>query len=235
LALLRKLNEEHRKARTLDPQLDARIQSFELAYRMQMDAADAFDIQREPESVRKLYGEGTQSRQLLIARRLVERGVRFVQVWHGAGQPWDNHDDLEVNHRKLARESDQAIAGLLTDLKQRGMLEDTLVIWGGEFGRTPTVELPTPGANSGKINGRDHNNHGFTMWLAGGGVKGGTVYGATDEFGFKAEVNPVHVHDLQATILHLLGFDHERLTFRHAGRDFRLTDIHGNVVKGLLA
>ena len=235
LALLRKLNEEHRRARTTDPQLDARIQSFELAYRMQMDAADAFDIQREPESVRKLYGEGTQSRQLLIARRLVERGVRFVQVWHGAGQPWDNHDDLEVNHRKLARESDQGIAGLLTDLKQRGMLEDTLVIWGGEFGRTPTVELPTPGANSGKINGRDHNNHGFTMWLAGGGVKGGTVYGATDEFGFAAAENPVHVHDLHATLLALLGFDHEKFTYHHAGRDFRLTDLHGKVVRGIMA
>ena len=235
LALLRKLNEEHRRARTTDPQLDARIQSFELAYRMQMDAADAFDIQREPESVRKLYGEGTQSRQLLIARRLVERGVRFVQVWHGAGQPWDNHDDLEVNHRKLARESDQGIAGLLTDLKQRGMLEDTLVIWGGEFGRTPTVELPTPGANSGKINGRDHNNHGFTMWLAGGGVKGGTVYGSTDEFGFAAAENPVHVHDLHATLLALLGFDHEKFTYHHAGRDFRLTDLHGKVVRGIMA
>jgi uncharacterized protein (DUF1501 family) len=200
-----------------------------------MDATDAFDIQREPESVRKLYGEGTQSRQLLIARRLVERGVRFVQVWHGAGQPWDNHDDLEVNHRKLARESDQGIAGLLTDLKQRGMLEDTLVIWGGEFGRTPTVELPTPGANSGKINGRDHNNHGFTMWLAGGGVKGGTVYGSTDEFGFAAAENPVHVHDLHATLLALLGFDHEKFTYHHAGRDFRLTDLHGKVVRGIMA
>ncbi|MFM7804003.1 MAG: DUF1501 domain-containing protein, partial [Verrucomicrobiota bacterium] len=235
LALLRRLNEEHRRVRTADPQLEARIQSFELAYRMQMDAADAFDIQREPESVRKLYGEGTQSRQLLIARRLVERGVRFVQVWHGAGQPWDNHDDLEVNHRKLARESDQAIAGLLTDLKQRGLLEDTLVIWGGEFGRTPTVELPTPGANSGKINGRDHNNHGFTMWLAGGGVKAGTVYGATDEFGFAAAENPVHVHDLHATLLALLGFNHETFTYRHAGRDFRLTDVHGKVVRDLMA
>jgi uncharacterized protein (DUF1501 family) len=182
-----------------------------------------------------MYGEGTQARQLLIARRLLERGVRFVQVWHGAGQPWDSHDDLEVNHRNLARESDQGVGALLKDLKQRGMLEDTLVIWGGEFGRTPTVELPTPGSNAGRINGRDHNSHGFTMWLAGGGVKGGTVYGSSDEFGFAAAENKVHVHDLHATILHLLGFDHEKLTFRHAGRDFRLTDVHGHVVKDIIA
>jgi uncharacterized protein (DUF1501 family) len=166
---------------------------------------------------------------------LLERGVRFVQVWHGHGQPWDNHDDLEEGHRKLAKESDQPIAALLKDLKQRGMLEDTLVIWGGEFGRTPTVELPTPGANAGKINGRDHNHYGFTMWLAGGGVRGGYVHGATDEFGFKAVENPVHVHDLHATILQLLGFDHTKLTFRHAGRDFRLTDVQGNVVRELIA
>ena len=178
---------------------------------------------------------GTQARQLLIAQRLIEKGVRFVQVWHGAGQPWDNHDDLEVNHRRLAKESDQAIAALLKDLKQRGLLEETLVIWGGEFGRTPTVELPTPGSNAGKINGRDHNHYGFTMWLAGGGVRGGCVHGATDEFGFQAVEDKVHVHDLHATILALLGFDHEKLTFRHAGRDFRLTDVHGNVVRELIA
>jgi hypothetical protein len=235
LDLLAKLNERHQRARAADSQLEARIQSFELAYRMQLDAADAFDIGREPEHIRKMYGEGTQARQMLIARRLVERGVRFVQVWHGSGQPWDNHDDIEVNHRKLARESDQAIGALLTDLKQRGMLEDTLVIWGGEFGRTPTVELPTPGANSGKINGRDHNNHGFTMWLAGGGVRGGTVYGATDEFGFAATENVVHVHDLHATLMWLLGFDHEKFTFHHAGRDYRLTDVHGKIVRDILA
>ncbi len=235
LELLRELNERHARRRANDAQMEARIQSFELAYRMQMDATDAFDIAREPESVRKLYGEGTQARQLLTARRLLERGVRFVQVWHGAGQPWDNHDDLEDGHRKLAKESDQAIGALLKDLKQRGMLDDTLVIWGGEFGRTPTVELPTPGANAGKVNGRDHNHHGFSMWLAGGGVRGGYVHGATDEFGFKAVANPVHVHDLHATILQLLGFDHTKLTFRHAGRDFRLTDVHGEVVKELIA
>ncbi|MBM3846273.1 MAG: DUF1501 domain-containing protein, partial [Verrucomicrobia bacterium] len=235
LDLLQRLNHRHQKKRTEDSQMEARIQSFELAYRMQMDAADAFDVTREPEHIRKMYGEGTQARQILIARRLVERGVRFVQVWHGAGQPWDNHDDIESGHRTLARQTDQAIGALLKDLKQRGMLEDTLVIWGGEFGRTPTVELPQPGANSGKINGRDHNHHGFSMWLAGGGVKAGQVYGSTDEFGFAAADKPVHVHDLHATLLHLLGFDHERFTYRHAGRDFRLTDVHGTVVKDLLA
>ena len=235
LDLLHQLNERHAKRRAQDAQLEARIQSFELAYRMQLDATDAFDISKEPEHIRTMYGKGTQARQLLTARRLLERGVRFVQVWHGDGQPWDNHDDLEVNHRKLAGESDQPIGALLADLKQRGMLEDTLVIWGGEFGRTPTVELPTPGANAGKINGRDHNHHGFTMWLAGGGVRGGYIHGATDEFGFKAVEHRVHVHDLHATLLQLLGFDHTKLTFRHAGRDFRLTDVHGNVVKELLA
>jgi uncharacterized protein (DUF1501 family) len=161
--------------------------------------------------------------------------VRYVQVWHGAGQPWDAHDDLEQNHRRLAGQCDQAIAALLKDLKQRGMLDDTLVIWGGEFGRTPTVELPTPGANKGKVNGRDHNHYGFTMWLAGGGVKGGHVHGATDDFGFQAVERPIHVHDLHATILHLLGFDHETFTYRYAGRDFRLTDVHGKVVKEILA
>ena len=235
LDLLQALNERHRAKRKEDAQLEARIQSFELAYRMQMDATDAFDISKEPEHIRKMYGDGTQARQLLIARRLLEKGVRVVQVWHGAGQPWDNHDDIEVNHRKLAKECDQGIGALLKDLKQRGMLHDTLVIWGGEFGRTPTVELPTPGSNAGKINGRDHNHYGFTMWLAGGGVKGGYVHGATDEYGFAAAEKKVHVHDLHATLLWLLGFDHEKLTFRTAGRDFRLTDVHGQVVRELLA
>src|SRR5207302_2464813 len=209
---------------------EARIQSFELAYRMQMDASDAFDVSKEPAHIRAMYGQGVQARQILIARRLLERGVRFVQVWHGEGQPWDSHDDIEVNHRRLARECDQAIGALLQDLKQRGLLDETLVIWGGEFGRTPTVELPTPGANQGKVNGRDHNHYGFTMWLAGGGVKGGHVHGATDEFGFQAVEDKVHVHDLHATILHLLGFNHERLTYRYAGRDFRLTDVEGKVI-----
>ena len=235
LDLLLAMNRRHLQRRQQDAQLEARVQSFELAYRMQMEADDAFDITREPAPIRAMYGDGVQGRQMLIARRLVERGVRFVQVWHGDGQPWDSHDDLEVNHRRLAGECDQAIGALLRDLKQRGLLEETLVIWGGEFGRTPVVEMPTPGSNAGKINGRDHNHHGFTMWLAGGGVKGGHVHGATDEFGFKAIEDRVHVHDLHATILHLLGFNHEKLTYRYAGRDFRLTDVHGNVVREILA
>ncbi len=235
LDLLQKLNSLHANDRSTDPILESRIQSFELAYRMQMDAADAFDVSKETKHVLEMYGPGVQARQILIARRLLERGVRFVQVWHGAGQPWDSHDDIEINHRRLAKECDQAIWALLSDLKQRGMLEDTLVIWGGEFGRTPTVEMPTPGANAGKINGRDHNHHGFSMWLAGGGVKGGTVVGNTDEFGFAAQDNKVHVHDLHATMLQLLGFDHEKLTYRYAGRDFRLTDVHGRVVNDIIA
>jgi hypothetical protein len=235
LDLVQELNRRHAVQRGGDPALEARIHSFELAYRMQMEAADALDVNHEPAYIRKLYGGGVHGRQMLIARRLVERGVRFVQVWHGEGQPWDSHDDIEVNHRRLAKECDQAIGALLADLKQRGLLESTLVIWGGEFGRTPTVELPQPGANAGKINGRDHNHYGFTVWLAGGGVKPGTVYGATDEFGFAAVENRMHVHDLHATILYLLGFNHEKLTYRYAGRDFRLTDVHGRVVKELIA
>lgn len=235
LDLIERLNRRHLSKRSNDSDLESRLQSFELAYRMQIDATDAFDISNEPKSIRELYGEGTHSRQTLIARRLVERGVRYVQLWHGAGQPWDSHDDLEINHRRLAGQCDQAIGGLLLDLKQRGMLEDTLVIWGGEFGRTPVVEMPKPGSNQGKINGRDHNHWGFTVWMAGGGVKGGHVHGATDEFGFKAVKDRVHVHDLHATILHLLGFDHKQLTYRYAGRDFRLTDVHGQVVSDLIA
>ena len=202
---------------------------------MQIEAADVFDLSKEPQNIRELYGDTIHGRQLLMARRLVERGVRFVQLWHGAGQPWDNHDDLEVNHRRLAGELDKPLAALLTDLKQRGMLDDTLVIWGGEFGRTPVVELPTPGANAGKINGRDHNHYGFSMFLAGGGVRGGTVCGATDEFGFAAVENRVHVHDLHATLMKLLGFDHEKLTYRFAGRDYRLTDLAGRVIDELIA
>jgi hypothetical protein len=235
LDLLQMLNRQHREVRGEDAALDARIHSFELAYRMQSEAMDAFDISREPKHIQEAYGSGVQARQLLIARRLVERGVRFVQLWHGDGQPWDNHDDLEVNHRRLAKDIDQPLAALLTDLKQRGLLDETLVLWGGEFGRTPTVELPQAGSNAGKINGRDHNHWGFTVWMAGGGVKGGQVYGATDEFGFQAVENKVSVHDLHATMLRLLGFDHERLTYRFAGRDFRLTDVHGEVVKALIA
>ena len=230
LDLLRTLNEAHRRER-LDPRLDARIESFELAFRMQTEAADAFDISREPQRIRDLYGSGVHGRQTLIARRLLDRGVRFVQLWHGAGQPWDNHDKIEENHRRLAGELDQPIAALLGDLKRRGMLEDTLVIWGGEFGRTPTVEM---NGSTSKL-GRDHNHYGFSVWMAGGGIKGGTVYGSTDEFGFAAVENAVSVHDLHATILHLMGLDHERLTYRYSGRDFRLTDVEGDVVKGILA
>ena len=235
LDLLRELNAEYVAAHQNDAQLEARIQSFELAYRMQMDAEEAFDLSREPQYIHDMYGQGVHARQTLIARRLLEKGVRFIQLWHGAGQPWDNHDDIEVNHGRLAKQIDQPVGALLKDLKQRGMLDDTLVMWGGEFGRTPTVELPKSGANQGRVNGRDHNHHGFTMWLAGGGVRGGCVHGATDEFGFKAEQDPVHVHDLHATILRLLGFDHERLTYRYAGRDFRLTDVHGRVVEEIIA
>jgi len=235
LDLLQQLNQRHLERRSGDAQLEARIQSFQLAYGMQRDAEEAFDVSREPQHIRDLYGPGVHARQLLIARRLLEKGVRFIQVWHGEGQPWDNHDDLAVNHGRLAMQSDRPIAALLKDLKRVGMLDDTLVIWGGEFGRTPTVELPTPGANAGRINGRDHNHWGFTMWLAGGGVKPGYIHGATDEFGFQAVEDRVHVHDLHATILHLLGFDHERFTYRYAGRDFRLTDVHGRVVREILA
>ncbi|MEX0701593.1 MAG: DUF1501 domain-containing protein [Planctomycetales bacterium] len=235
LDLLAELNRRHQERRPEDERLEARIQSFELAFRMQQEAAEAFDVTREPKHIQEMYGPGTQARQILIARRLVERGVRFVQVWHGADQPWDSHDDIEIAHRRLAGQCDRAIGALLRDLKQRGLLDETLVIWGGEFGRTPSVELPKTGSNQGKINGRDHNHHGFTMWLAGGGVKGGCVHGATDEFGFKAVEDRVHVHDLHATILHLMGFDHERFTYRYAGRDFRLTDVHGRVVREILA
>jgi hypothetical protein len=235
LDLLMKLNQQHQQARDSDPQLEARIQSFELAYRMQIEATDAFDVTKEPPSVRERYGDHAQGRSVLIARRLIERGVRFVQVSHAPVQPWDSHDDIEVNHRRLAKEIDGPIAALLTDLKRLGLFEETLVIWGGEFGRTPVVELPQAGANAGKINGRDHNHWGFSVWMAGGGVKGGMTYGATDEFGFKAVENPVHVHDLHATILHLLGFDHEKFTYHYSGRDFRLTDVHGKVVKDVLA
>jgi hypothetical protein len=231
LDLLQKLNGAHRQSRPEDPLLEARIQSFELAYRMQMEAADAFDLSKEPEYIREMYGNSVHGRQTLLARRLIERGVRFVQLWHGAGQPWDNHDNI-FQHQKLAKDIDQPVAALIWDLKQRGMLDDTLIIFGGEFGRTPTVELGDAGKET---KGRDHNPYGFSMWLAGGGVKGGTTYGATDEFGFKAVDNPVHVHDLHATILHLLGFEHEKFTYRYAGRDFRLTDVHGKVVREILA
>jgi hypothetical protein len=231
LALLAELNRRHQQPRAEDAALEARIRSFELAYRMQSAATDAFDINREPPRVRALYGDGVHGRQLLIARRLVERGVRFVQCYHGDVQPWDGHEHIEQNHRTLAAQCDGPIAALLTDLKSRGLLDQTLVLCGGEFGRTPAVEL-----SGGKpAMGRDHNHWGFTVWLAGGGVKGGYAHGATDEFGYKAVEKPVHVHDLHATLLHLLGFDHTRLTYRYAGRDFRLTDVSGQVVREVLA
>ncbi|HEY1187482.1 MAG TPA: DUF1501 domain-containing protein [Gemmata sp.] len=235
LDLLAKLNRMHQTPRANDPQLEARIQSFELASRMQIEASDAFDITKESKQTLAAYGNSEQARSLLMARRLIERGVRFVQVSHGPVQPWDSHDDLEKEHRRLAGQVDKAIAALIADLKRLGLFEETLILWGGEFGRTPVVELPTPGSNQGKVNGRDHNHWGFSVWLAGGGVKGGQAVGATDEFGFKAVEKPVHVHDLHATMLHLLGFDHEKFTYRYAGRDFRLTDVHGKVVKEVLA
>lgn len=231
LDLLQKLNSSHRQDRS-DARLEARIQSFELAFRMQVEAADAFDISKESQATVDAYGTGVHGRQTLIARRLVERGVRYVQLWHGAGQPWDNHNDIESNHRKLAAEIDQPIAALIADLKARGLFDETLILWGGEFGRTPTVEL---GGDGKSLLGRDHNHYGFSVWMAGGGVRGGTVYGATDDFGFQAVQNRATVHDLHATMLHLLGFDHERLTFRHAGRDFRLTDVYGKVIRDVVA
>ena len=226
LDLLQRLNANHKESRPDDSALDARIAAMETAYKMQFQGSEAFDLARESKSTREDYGTGNFANGCLLARRLVERGVRFVQVYYGDGQPWDTHSNHNESVKKLCKEIDQPIAALLGDLKQRGLLEDTLVVWGGEFGRTPTSE---------NGNGRDHNHHGFTMWLAGGGVKGGMTYGETDEFGFKAATNKVHVHDLHATILHLLGLDHERLTFRHAGRDFRLTDVYGNVVRDILA
>lgn len=215
-----------------DPRLEARIKSFELAFRMQTEASDAFDISKETATVREAYGDHVHGRQTLIARRLIERGVRYVQLWHGAGQPWDNHSQIESNHRKLAAEIDQPIAALIEDLKSRGLFEETLILWGGEFGRTPTVELSADGKEQ---LGRDHNHYGFSVWMAGGGVRGGVAYGATDEFGFKAEENPTSVHDLHATMLYLMGLDHKKLTYRYAGRDFRLTDVHGQVIEAIVA
>lgn len=228
--LLASLNEMHLKQQGPAPELEATIQGMETAFRMQTEAVEAFDITKESEATRAAYGSGEFARGCLMSRRLVERGVRMVQVYFGALQPWDSHSDI-MDHRDLAQKSDQPIAALLRDLKSRGLLNDTLVIIGGEFGRTPAVE-----AKGGAIqNGRDHNTTGFTMLLAGGGVKGGTIYGATDELGRRAVEKPVHVHDLHATILHLCGFDHTKLTYRFSGRDFRLTDVSGSVIQGLIA
>ena len=227
LDLIHQLNDLHSKNLQKDAQLEARIQAYEIAFKMQSAATDAFDITKEPENIRALYGNTAQGRQLLIARRLIERGVRFVQVWASG---WDHHQDLEDKLREKATEIDQPAAALLTDLKQRGLLDSTLVVWGGEFGRKPVKDR-----NGNENPGRDHQNSGFSTWLAGGGVKGGTVHGATDEFGAKAVQDKVHVHDLHATILALLGFDHTKLTYRYNGRDFRLTNVYGNVVKNIIA
>ncbi|QVL34963.1 DUF1501 domain-containing protein [Telmatocola sphagniphila] len=226
LDLINGLNKLHLERHPGDEQLDSRIQSLEMAFRMQTEATDVFDVTKEPAKIREEYGTGYFADACLAARRLVERGVRMVQVFYGAGQPWDDHSDIEKGHRAKAKDSDKAIAALLRDLKRKGLLEDTLVLWGGEFGRTPTSEGSS---------GRDHNNHGFSVWMAGGGVKGGLAYGATDEFGFAAVENKVHIHDLHATMLHLMGLDHEKLTYRYSGRDFRLTDVAGVVVKDILA
>ena len=233
LDALARLNQLHLARTGEDSRLSARIESFELAYRMQTKAPQAFDLSTETAATQRLYGVDQPTteifgRQCLLARRLVERGVRFVQLYHTTGgfQPWDQHSDLKAGHEKNAAATDLPIAGLLKDLKARGLLDDTLVVWGGEFGRTPACE--------GSANGRDHHPFGFTMWLAGGGVRGGLAYGATDEFGWDAVENPVHVHDLHATILHLLGLDHEKLTYRFAGRDYRLTDVSGQVVSRVL-
>ncbi len=227
LDLVHKLNAMHSQNLQKEEHLEARIEAFEMAYKMQMEASDAFDISKESSDVRALYGNSAQGHQLLITRRLIERGVRCVQVWAGG---WDHHQDIDDRLPKSAAEIDGPLSGFLKDLKSRGLFESTLVVWGGEFGRKPTRDR-----NGNDNPGRDHNNKGFTTWLAGGGVKGGTVYGATDEFGSAAVENRVHVHDLHATMLHLLGFDHEKLTYRYNGRDFRLTDVYGKVVKGVLA
>ncbi len=236
LDLLGQLNRIHLAQREHEAKLEAQIQAMELAYNMQAEAAEVFDIKREPEAVRERYGKTKFGQSCLLARRLCEAGVRYVQVYYvdeKNKQPWDTHASNNDRHRTLCADSDQATAALLSDLKERGLLDDTLVIWGGEFGRTPHSQV---GKNKDKAKaGRDHHHTAFSMLLAGGGIKGGTTYGATDEFGMHAIENRVHVHDLHATILHQLGIDHEELTYRYSGRDFRLTDVHGKVVRGILA
>jgi hypothetical protein len=226
LELMNRLNRRHIERSGEDSQLEARIQAMETAFRMQFTATDAFDLQQESKSTRELYGQGHFANGCLLARRLAERGVRFIQVYYGDGQPWDTHSDHNNAARNLSNTIDRPIAALLSDLKQRGLLDDTLILWGGEFGRTPTSENGS---------GRDHNHYGFTTFLAGGGVRGGMTWGETDEFGFRAVHNRVHIHDLHATILHLLGLDHEQLTYRYAGRDFRLTDVAGNVIQPVIS
>ncbi len=235
LDLLGELGEMHREQLPHDTQLAARLESYELAFRMQQHAPEAVDVDRESPATLEQYGLNQPTtekfgRRCLMARRLVERGVRFVQVYSGGGhfdENWDAHLGMKKNHELHCAETDQPIAALLTDLKERGLLDETLVVWGGEFGRTPTSE--------GKNKGRDHNPRGFTMWMAGGGIKGGQTYGATDDFGYAAVEKRVHVHDLHATILHLMGIDHEALTFLHSGREWRLTDVEGHVLHDLIA
>jgi hypothetical protein len=227
LDLLRTFNEAHAEQLNREAALESRIQSFELAFKMQTEAMEVFDSSREPQNIRDMYGDSETGRRMLVARRLVEHGVRFVQVWAGG---WDHHTDVKGNLQKQAEMIDQPVGALLRDLKQRDMLKDTLIVWGGEFGRTPRHDKGARGEP-----GRDHHNKAFCAWMAGGGVKGGQVYGTTDEFGYDVVENKVHVHDLHATMLHLLGFDHEKLTYRYNGRDFRLTDVYGNVVKALIA
>lgn len=236
LDLLAQLNEQHLAARPGGDELAARISSYELAFRMQAEAPEAVDLSQESPETLSMYGVGQNptdeyGRNCLVARRLIERGVRFVQLYSGGGhleETWDAHESIEKNHGRHGAEVDQPIAALLTDLEQRGLLDETLIVWGGEFGRMPFSE----GQNAP---GRNHNPYGFSMWLAGGGVKGGMAYGETDEFGFEAVVDKVHLHDLHATILHLMGLDHERLTYFHQGREESLTDVFGNVVRGVLA
>jgi hypothetical protein len=233
LDLLEALNRLHQEQRKEDAALEAQIRAMETAFHMQREAAEAFDISKEPTSLCEAYGDTLFGQACVLARRLAERGVRFVQVYYLApkdNQPWDTHQDNDDRHRKLCADSDRATAALLTDLKRRGLLEDTLVVWGGEFGRTPYAEK-----RENAKPGRDHHHTGFSMLLAGGGIKGGLMYGATDEFGMHAVENRVHVHDLHATILYLLGIDHEKLTYRYSGRDFRLTDVHGRVVRDVIA
>ncbi|BDC50524.1 hypothetical protein F183_A28400 [Bryobacterales bacterium F-183] len=238
LDLLAELNNAHLAEHPGQPELEARIASFELAYRMQSEALDCFDIAKEPEKIRQIYGLDDErcshfGRQCLLARRMVERGVRFIQIYSGGtanDQSWDGHADIRKNHTEFAGETDRPIAGLLADLEQRGLLEQCLVIWGGEFGRLPVSQL-----SNGLPTGRDHNPHAGCFWFAGGGVQGGTSIGETDELGHKAVVDPVDIHDIHATILHLAGLDHRRLTYLHNGRNFRLTDVAGKVLKTLLA
>ncbi len=230
LDLVKKLDEMNLAENEANPQLEATIGSMETAYRMQTEAPEVFDVRKETDATIKMYGEGSTARGCLTAARLIEKGVRMVQVYYAAGDPWDHHADIQM-HRKNAKDSDQPFAALVKDLKARGLFDSTIIVCGSEFGRTPVVEL----GGAGTHNGRDHNPHGFTMWLAGGGIKGGMTYGATDDFGWKVVDKPVHVHDIHATILYLLGIDHEKLTYRNSGRDFRLTDVAGKVIHDIIA